>query len=151
MRMLTCGLAFVALSACTEATTGEEDGVADVTIAESEVDIGDDLFDSDPRFRETAWEWKATDGTPLLTALDASGTYRTEGGGDIRDEGRWQVREDQLCLDSDMLDDEPGCFSADAYRPLDIGDVWLTENKEGEDARFTRAAYRPIAAEAPGT
>lgn len=152
MRILATGLAMLALTACNESSiTGEEDGVDEVVIDEDKVALGDEPTDADPRFAQSAWEWKANDGTPLYTVLYASGIYHTEGGAILRDQGRWEVRDDHLCFDSEMLSDEPGCFAAENYRPLDVGQVWLTENHEGEDARFTRAAYRQLAFEASGT
>ena len=152
MRILISGFAALALAACSEGgLDGEEDGVAEIKVDEDNVAIGDEPITSDPRFADTAWEWKANDGTPLYTVLYASGVYHTAGSDVLRDEGRWTVRDDHLCFDSEMLKDEPGCFSADAYRPLDLGQVWLTDNHEGEAVRFTRAEYRQLAFEAPGT
>lgn len=152
MRIVTGGLAMLALCACTEnGIDGEETSAEEVVIAQDEVAVGDESIDADPRFADTAWEWQAADGTDLYTVLYASGAYHTAGAEILRDQGRWEVRNEQLCFDSEMLADEPGCFSADAYRPLDIGQVWLTENREGEDARFIRAQYRQLAFEAGGT
>lgn len=136
--------AALALAACGEAEPSLE--VLDETaIPESETDLAGEAKDADPRFADTAWEWQSAEATIVTTNLDAAGTYRTAGAGELLDQGRWKVKEDRLCFDSELLDDEPGCFLAKKFHQLDIGETWETENDDGETARFTRVVYQPIA------
>lgn len=140
----TAAAAALALAACGEAEPSV-DALDETAIPESETDLADDAKDADPRFAETAWQWQSADAGTVTTNLDAAGTYRTAGVSEVLDSGRWQVEDDRLCFDSEVLADEPGCFTAEKFYPLEIGETWETENGEGETARFTRVAYAPIA------
>lgn len=143
-QLIIASTAVLALTACGEAEPSLE-ALDETAIPESETDLAGEVKNSDPRFADTAWEWQSAEATIVTTNLDAAGTYRTAGAGELLDQGRWQVKDDRLCFDSELLDDEPGCFLAEKFYPLDLGETWETENDDGETARFTRVAYQPIA------
>ena len=142
MRILMTGLAVIALAACNQQPTDPDVAKVD------EPEIGAAAEVSNPPYGDTAFEYTAADGTISTLSHDNSGAYMITGAGELRDRGSYDYVDGKLCYDSEMLDEDPGCFASPA-EPIEIGQTYKTDDGKGAMTAMKRVPYQQPAREAP--
>lgn len=145
MRFLTIGVAAAALAACGQPATDPDVQEVDEAKIGAEAEAAEE---AEPTYGDTAFEFTEADGTISTVTHDSSGAYMITGAGEMRDRGNWEYVDGKLCYDSEILEEDPGCFEAPSQL-VKVGDSYQSANADGEMIDIKRVDYRLPAREAP--